>query len=190
MSWIQTFTGKKIYPLEPASKDIRLEDIAHALALTCRFGGHCREFYSVAQHSVLVSRYCAPEDAAWGLMHDAAEAYLVDLPNPIKRGLREAGVHAFDQIEAQLLEAICIRFVLPMEMPASVKAADLLLLATEARDLMGQGADQWTTFVTPLPERVVPVGWREAEQLFITRCREVGLFSFLQEGDRRCLTVG
>ena len=83
--WIQTFTGRAFYVLDPRPEDVDIEDIAHALSMQCRFAGHCREFYSVAQHSVTASWLVPPEDALWGLLHDAAEAYVVDLPRPIKR---------------------------------------------------------------------------------------------------------
>jgi len=92
--WIQTFTGKKFYPFSPKVEDICIEDIAHALSLICRFNGHCREFYSVAQHSCLVSGLCGAKRknaskyhqdlAKLGLLHDAAEAYLGDIARPIK----------------------------------------------------------------------------------------------------------
>ena len=83
--WIQTMSGVIFYPLDPRPEEIRIEDIAHALSHQCRFAGHCREFYSVAEHSVRVSRELPQEFMLWGLLHDASEAYLVDLPRPIKR---------------------------------------------------------------------------------------------------------
>src|ERR1017187_10636100 len=77
---ITTFSGIHFWPLLPNPADIRIEDIAHALSNQCRFAGHAREFYSVAEHSVRVSQLCPPEDALWGLLHDASEAYLTDVP--------------------------------------------------------------------------------------------------------------
>ena len=84
MSWIQTYTGRKFFPLTDEPGEIDLRDIAHSLALQCRFNGHCRQFYSVAEHSVRVSHILPDEEAAWGLLHDAAEAYVSDLPRPLK----------------------------------------------------------------------------------------------------------
>lgn len=92
--WIQTFTGKKFYPLSPQIEDICIEDIAHALSNVCRYAGHCRDFYSVAQHCVMVSDWM-PSMKLEGLMHDASEAYLGDISRPLKHsdamsGYREA----------------------------------------------------------------------------------------------------
>src|SRR6266516_3714044 len=78
-------SGKWFNVFDPKPEDIDLKDIAHALANQCRFTGHVREFYSVAQHSVLVSQFCDASDAQWGLLHDASEAYLSDIARPIKK---------------------------------------------------------------------------------------------------------
>ena len=74
--WIQTYLGIQFWPLDPRPEEVMLFDIAHSLSNMCRFTGHCREFYSVAQHSVIVSQNVPREDAAWGLLHDASEAYM------------------------------------------------------------------------------------------------------------------
>src|SRR5208282_6622849 len=83
-AWIRTFSGGRFYVLEPRVEDVRIEDIAHALSMQCRFTGHVREFYSVAEHSVWVSRYSHREDALWGLLHDASESYIGDMSTPLK----------------------------------------------------------------------------------------------------------
>src|SRR5271165_7548492 len=83
--WIQTYTGRVMYPLDPRPEEINIIDIAHALSNLCRFTGHVRTFYSVAEHSVRVSQHCDPKDALWGLLHDASEAYLADMSRPMKR---------------------------------------------------------------------------------------------------------
>jgi hypothetical protein len=70
---ITTFSDVRFWPLLPNPDDIRIEDIAHALSNQCRFAGHAREFYSVAEHCVRVSQLCRPEEALWGLLHDASE---------------------------------------------------------------------------------------------------------------------
>jgi hypothetical protein len=82
--WIQTYTAKIFYPLEPDIELIDIRDIAHALSLICRFTGHCKHFYSVGQHSILVSKFMPPKYRLEGLLHDAAEAYLNDMARPVK----------------------------------------------------------------------------------------------------------
>ncbi len=81
---IATFSGKFIEPLSPKWDDLEIEDIAHGLSNICRYGGQSSEFYSVCQHSVYVSYNCRPENALNGLLHDGSEAYLGDVPRPIK----------------------------------------------------------------------------------------------------------
>ena len=84
MSWIQTFTGKKFDYQRISLKDIGIEDIAHSLSMQCRFAGHIRKFYSIAEHCVHISRYASDDAKLWGLMHDSPEAYLTDIPDPLK----------------------------------------------------------------------------------------------------------
>lgn len=121
MSWLQTYTGRRIELFDPRPEQIDIEDIAHALAHECRYAGHVKEFYSVAQHSVIVSRLCEPQDALWGLLHDGAEAYLGDVVKPLKV---TGAFAAFREMEMRMQLAICSRFGLPPEEPASVKRID------------------------------------------------------------------
>lgn len=169
--WIQTYTGKKFFPMDPKVEDIDLEDIAHALSHTCRFTGHCKKgFYSVAQHSVFVSYICKREHALYGLLHDASEAYLVDLAKPIKK-LPEFQI--FRDLEAKVMEAVCNKFGLPLAEPKDVKEADTIMLATEARDLMAPLHPDWKQPAKPLPFKIEPVNPEEAKKLFLDRYREL-----------------
>jgi len=93
VSYIQTLSGKKFSYQFATADDIDIEDIANALSNICRFAGHLPEFYSVAQHSVLVSQIVPPEFAFEALMHDAAEAYCQDIPAPLK-ALLSALIHS------------------------------------------------------------------------------------------------
>jgi hypothetical protein len=131
---ILTHTGKVFYPLNPDSKDIDPIDIAHALSNQCRFNGTTKKYYSVAQHSVLVSDMVEPKDRLWGLLHDAAEAYLGDLVTPIKRN-SAMGVE-YRAAEEILMKAVCERFSLHPIMPKSVDLADKSILLAEAEELM------------------------------------------------------
>ena len=139
-SWIQTATGKQFWPMDPRPEDIDIRDIAHHLSHVCRYSGACNWHYSVAQHSVLVSQCVPPEDALYGLLHDASEAYLHDLPKPLKN-LPE---FAFYRAAERRLELVIAEvFGLPTEMPESVKLADLRMLPTEKRDIMGKEPASW-----------------------------------------------
>lgn len=169
--YIATYTGLAFWPLEPEVDDIRIEDIAHSLALQCRWNGHCKSFYSVAEHSVRVSWVVPPEDAPWGLMHDAGESLLSDWPRPLKRS-GDAGPH-FLRYEHQLMNAMCKRFGLPEKEPASVKIADNVLLLTEQRDLVGPQIVPWPESAERLPEKIVPWPWDVAEIRFLQRFREL-----------------
>lgn len=125
---IDTFTGKRLVPFDPDINEIELEDIAHALSNICRFGGHCSKFYSVAEHSVHVSKLVETEFALDALMHDATEAYIGDLVRPIKH-LDEMAV--FRKAEDTIYNVICKKFNLTNPVPPQVKTADKLLLNHE-----------------------------------------------------------
>src|SRR3990167_1330499 len=130
--WTQTFSGVQFWPLDPRPEEIRIEDIAHSLARQCRFAGHVKvDHYSVADHSVRVSYACDPADALWGCAHDFSEAYLVDVPRPLKRCPEFA---FYREAERRMMLAICERFDLSPEEPESVRRADAVLLMTEKRD--------------------------------------------------------
>ena len=143
--WIQTYTGRQFWPLDPRAEDIDALDIAHALSNLCRFGGHCTQFYSVAQHSVLVSQVCermAPEvpgAVLWGLLHDASEAYLADVPRPVKPFL--AG---YVELEKRVLETVANRFDLPWPIPEVVKRVDNAILVDEMEQLMAPPPADWS----------------------------------------------
>src|SRR5574337_528705 len=126
------------YPLNPRIEDIFRRDIAHSLSNKCRYSGHTRRFYSVAEHSVRVSLYLKHVGASLlvqyaGLHHDDSEAYLVDMPTPLKR-LPE--FQWFREKEDHLQAMIYRAFGLPESEPELVKTADRVLLVTEKRDLM------------------------------------------------------
>ncbi len=164
MPWIQTFSGKRFWPMQPRAEDIDIRDIAHSLSLQCRFNGHCLAFYSVAEHSVRVSRVLPAELALWGLLHDAAEAYLSDLPRPVKKQ-----IPLFEQAEDRLLELIAGHFKLSWPMPQAVKQADDTLLMTEMRDLMQEVREPWRIDAEPLVERIEPVSAERVEAMFLER---------------------
>ena len=132
MATIKTHEGLWLDVLDPDPTQIGIADIAHSLSLTARFNGHTDELYSVAQHSVNVSWDVPTEDALWGLMHDAAEAYIGDLASPIKQAFPE-----FQAMEDWLLEVIGRRFGLAWPVPLSVWEADKRAVEREMYYLMG-----------------------------------------------------
>jgi hypothetical protein len=148
--WIQTFTGKKIYPLNPEHPDNEwdIADIAHSLAMQCRWNGHSRTFYSVAQHSVYVAEVLPPPLKLVGLLHDAAEAYISDIARPIKRNMflhvaardkldpAEGRMRPMRDVENDLLACILESFGCPRELPPRVHAIDNRMLVTEAKQLL------------------------------------------------------
>ena len=136
--WMQTATGRRFWPMDPRADDVSIEDIAHALSMLCRFGGHCLKFYSVAEHSVLLSRLAPPQYKLWALLHDAAEAYMVDLPRPLKSSLPEYKV-----AEAKVMRAISVRFHLHLGCPDEVKALDQAILADEREQNMAESSHPW-----------------------------------------------
>jgi 5'-deoxynucleotidase YfbR-like HD superfamily hydrolase len=187
-TFIRTFTGKRFWPLDPKPEEVDIEDIAHALSLVCRFTGHTYCFYSVADHSLRVSKLAeqltmaehgalslrvkaAREMALWGLLHDASEAYLCDVPSPLKRapGLGQL----YKGFERKLMEVIADRFNLSPHEPAVVKDADRILLKTEMRDLMnateGFSLDWDYAGYSPLPETIFPLDPQHAEVEFLRR---------------------
>ena len=169
-AWIETYTGRRFYVLDPRPLDVDIKDIAHALSLLCRFTGHTREFYSVAQHSILVSRVCDREDALSGLLHDGSEAYLADINSPLKHS---PAMVRYRTAERHVQAAVEEHFNLP-KMPSSVKLADKRLLVTEKRDLMAATPD-WEAFagVEPLAGRIVPWAPQIAEMAFLSRFHEL-----------------
>lgn len=168
--WIITFTGNRFWPLSPEVDHVDIRDIAHALSNLCRFTGHCNRFYSVAEHSVLVSINCSPENALWGLLHDAAEAYIGDMSRPLKRQPEFSA--KFRDVEHNLMAIICEKFELPKEMPEEVRIIDGRMLATEKEQITTPTKFEWTDIQgtsVPLPEYIN--GWepRVARCYFLTR---------------------
>lgn len=176
IDFIETASGRRFKPLEPNAGEIVIEDIAHALSHQNRFSGHTRVPYSVAEHSVRVCELlkmwgASPEVQLWGLLHDASEAYLVDIPQPLKHTEAFA---AYRVAERALMVAVCVRFGLPVKEPHAVRLADSTLLATEARDLMPYRPEHWASLTTmPLPEPIRPWHPATARAAFLAAFKEL-----------------
>ena len=164
---MQTYTGKLVDLSNFGPDDVRLPDISHALSLLNRFTGHSKAPYSVAQHSVLVSRLTHEDNALWGLLHDASEAYLGDVATPLKNMLP-----GYRDLEERVQRTIARVFHLPWPMPADVKTADLRALMGEKRDLV-PGSHDWGIDVEPACGPVNACCWTQAKKLFEDRYKEL-----------------
>lgn len=170
MTWMGTVSGGRFDYEAPDLAEIHISDIAHALSQICRFTGHTRRFYSVAQHSVLVSRIVPKEHALAGLLHDAHEAFVGDMATPLKDLLP-----SYRTIEERAWRAVATRLGVDSVPPDDVKRADLIALATERRDLLPRDGREWEILanVTPLFDRIAPMRPEAAEILFLTRYRAI-----------------
>ena len=162
--YIRTYSGIKFWPLEPKTKDIQPIDIAHSLAQKVRWQGHCKDFYTVGQHSLRVARAASiyanlrgefsdtEEDVIfmYGLLHDANEAYLPDVPSPLKPLIK-----GWKRIEKKVDNIILKRFGLPPiieEYRVIVKTADRALLQMESDEFFPKATKHYSRW--PLPERM------------------------------------
>jgi hypothetical protein len=187
--WMQTYGGRKFYPLDPRVRDVELVDVAHGLAMTCRYGGQCRMFYSVAEHCVLVSEIVEMHArnagmsaeqvrliAQCALMHDSAEAYIGDMIRPLKHQPEMVPFrHAEDVIEAVIAEAFKLHWT--PEAHSIVKRIDDRILVDEITYLMPHPG---MYLESPLLRDQSPLGARfhcyapaDAERAFLARYREL-----------------
>lgn len=176
-----TYTGKLFDILSPDPRDIELIDIAISLSNQGRFNGQTNEYYSVAQHSVIVSRMVKNENALWGLLHDGAEAYIGDIISPLKH-CDEIGWF-IKRIESQIQFAIAEKFDLEWPIPDDIGIHDMRLLVTEFRDVTGRtigycaarGADIFIdeSVHVPYDEEIKPVMPDVAMKLFMDRYKEL-----------------
>lgn len=178
-NWIQTFSGKRFFPLSPREEDVDILDIGHALSNLCRFGGHTKKFYSVAQHSVICCCHlrelllpgCA-ETLLYSyhlaaLLHDAAEAYIIDLPRPIKE---HRDLILYKEAENRIHEVIRRVFNIPLCVWTNpiLRELDNRVLATEKRDLMSVTQFQWEELPSPLETEIRPWDPELAKHMFLS----------------------
>ncbi len=164
--FIQTYTGLKFYPFSPRAEDIDIEDIAHALSMNCRFNGHVKYYYSVAQHSVIVSNICEKQFAFSGLMHDSSESYISDIARPLKR---MSSFNFYNEMEENILEVIYKKYkIRPIN--DHIKHVDSRLTLTEGRDLM-PNVSYWPMIkkYDPYDFKIEPWSQKHSKQLFLER---------------------
>lgn len=168
--WIQTYTGRRfdyVQPVESIVDQINIHDIARALSMLCRYNGHTKEYYSVAEHSVYVSRLVPEDVALGGLLHDAAEAYIGDIPTPLKNLLP-----IVKTLEYKIMLAISRVFGLKWPEPRQVKVADIALLSAEIEQVFYEPLE-WDWIAEPA--NVVIQFWPPAvaEAKFLSRYHEL-----------------
>lgn len=181
--WIQTYTGKRFWPISPDPDHLDIQDIAHALSMLCRFNGHCLKYYSVAQHSFYVSvlldrtftdnEFLVDNDASrlqwaemimWGLLHDVAEAYLTDVPSPVKELIPD-----FRNIESKIMQAAAAKWGLSLPVPELIKVADMMMLHAEKEQLMCESPDDWHLPYPPADIDIWPWDPPNAKAWFLMR---------------------
>lgn len=171
-AWMQTYSGITFWPCDPQPEDITIEDIAHALAHQCRFGGHCKRFYSVAEHSALVSLHGSSRDICKAaLLHDASEAYLVDVPRPVKRALAE-----YRDIEHRLNLCIAERFGVEYPWPGEIHQLDNAILADEREQIMNRhpaSKEEWGAPSDPLGVYIIGMPPLMARDYFTARFNDL-----------------
>lgn len=190
---VETFSGSYVDTKHPLPSTLHVGDIAHALANTCRYGGHCQKFYSVAEHAVFVSKRlerkgCSLDLQIAGLHHDDAEAYLGDIPRPMKPLLGKAYERMTDRMDKAIITALGLLGDQSNFHAKEVKDADVWSLLVEARFLLpSQGKGWWegdqaaaNWGLGDQPTRiVVPDYWLDgmgpalAEELFLQRHDEL-----------------
>ncbi len=157
--WMQTYLGIRFHPMDPVPEEVKLIDVAHALAQQCRFNGHTLKFWSVAQHSIMCAGLATPEAKRFALFHDAAEAYVGDMIRPLKYNGETMG-DDFQDLEAGVMHAVNQAFGLVWtdEIHTEVDRVDNLALVIEAVYLMGivHGVPDWVQELIELGRDATP----------------------------------
>jgi uncharacterized protein len=154
---------------DPRNHEFDIKTIAHALSNLCRYTGHSRRFYSVAEHCVIVSRLVPEKYALEGLLHDASEAYCGDVASPLK-----ALLPGYKEIEEGVQEAIATFYGLTYPFPPEVKEADVLAYVTERQTISNTGVDaMWFTDVKPAELDIKGLRPNQARDLFLDRYEEL-----------------
>lgn len=166
--WMCTFSDVRYWPADPRAEEVKIGDIAHALSMLCRYTGHCNKFYSVAEHSVLVSQVVPSEFALIGLLHDAPEAYINDINKPLKSSLPD-----YNKIERLNWWVIAERFNLPKIIPDVVHLADMSVMLAEAYVLMPPSARCWNLDAEPADVSIFALPPEDAKAAFVSRYFEL-----------------
>lgn len=161
--WMETYGGRRVNPFNLREEDVDIKAIAHSLSLLCRFGGHCKVFYSVAEHCIRVARIVKPEYRLAALLHDAGEAYIGDVIRPLKYCLS-----AIQEADEKAVKVVMKKFGVDFseEVREVVKEADNILVATEGRDIMYH-VETWGNLPPPLSGTIIPYPSLFIEKTFL-----------------------
>ncbi len=143
--WIELVNGTRFYFQAPADYMVRVEEVAHSLSQLCRYNGHTRRFYSVAEHAILMADYVergggSPRECLTALHHDDAEYIIGDLARPVKAKTPQFKAH-----ENVLDETIARRFGTIHPFPAWLKELDRRILRDEREAVMNPSQNDWGT---------------------------------------------
>lgn len=171
--WMQTWSGRMFWPIDPRPEEVFIEDIAAALSNVCRYAGHCRGFYSVAEHCVHVANAAPDHLKLEALLHDASEAYIADITRSVKPYLAN-----YHQIEDGVMRAVSARFGTNWPMHDEVKRLDNAILADEQFQIMETPPRPWNLPEPPLGVKI--------EMWSPERARSEFLLAFLRYGGAAC----
>ena len=167
--WLETYTGARFHFLDPHNDEIRIEDVAHALSMCCRYGGHTKSFYSVAEHSLLIAEYVGwlgygPSTVLTALLHDASETYTGDMARPLKMILSD-----FRAVEDRIERALARKFGTIYPPPVIIKECDRRIIRDERAQCMSESGNAWGSFddLQPLGVTIEFLQPSDAERLFL-----------------------
>jgi len=167
--WMQTYTGRKFWPLDPRVEDFDILDIAHALSLTCRFNGHCIEFYSVAEHSCHIYDKAPYPKKKQALLHDAPEGYISDIVTPLKRYMPE-----FREIEDKIFRSLARRYEVSAEIDPIVHILDKSIVRDELINMRNVPAE-WNIPARGIGVKIQLWSPKRAEYEFLKRAKACGI---------------
>lgn len=165
---ISTYDGQFFDFNHPERYDYDINTIAHALSNICRYGGHSSKFYSVAEHSVLVSRIVPERLALCGLLHDASEAFVGDMPSPLK-----AMCQSYRTIEERVHKSIAEKFGLPYPFPPEIKLADKMVYKAERKQITSVDDEIWHVDMPAADVMVTGMSPKNAKAFFLSRYNEL-----------------
>lgn len=175
--WLETFTGEQFHFLQPLAAEIHVEDVAHSLSQLCRYNGHTKAFYSVAEHSILICDWIAAnfpgasqQVLRTALLHDVAETYLGDMSRPVKHQMPQ-----FKELEHIIEGAAAERFDIELPFPAVVEECDARILVDEREQCMSDSGNEWgTDALEPLGVEIKFLDPPNVRRLFMERFFEHG----------------